>query len=233
MTSNVHPDRVEAAGTVEKFTVAVQIAVCADCALVLANGTDGWGLDDHGRELGEVHAARMRDTDASLGCLDGIAEGADRCPQQVEWLSAARCQLCGEDRFGARSSAVEFWVRPAAVETFLAGYVQCALWSSTDQLGEPLHPRYGPGDLCAAAWLEMRADCWDFLHANLDRLEDWVRAGRSITAAGVDFWLTRNRHGAGFWDRGMGELGARLTAAAHPYGSCDLYVGRDGVVHVS
>jgi hypothetical protein len=28
--------------------------------------------------------------------------------------------------------------------------------------------------------------------------------------AGIDFWLTRNRHGAGYWDRGLGITGDKL-----------------------
>lgn len=50
---------------------------------------------------------------------------------------------------------------------------------------------------------------------------------------GHDFWLTRNRHGAGFWDRGLGELGEKLTTWAHSYGSSDVYLGDDGKVHLS
>jgi len=34
---------------------------------------------------------------------------------------------------------------------------------------------------------------------------------------GHDLWLTRKRHGAGFWDRGMSELGDRLTKIAHTF----------------
>lgn len=49
--------------------------------------------------------------------------------------------------------------------------------------------------------------------------------------AGHDFWLTRNGHGAGFWDRGMGKLGDRLADAARAYGSVDLYVGDDKKIY--
>jgi len=49
-----------------------------------------------------------------------------------------------------------------------------------------------------------------------------------------DFWLTRNRHGAGFWDGDYPEeLGKKLTEASHAFGECDLYIGDDGKVHVS
>ena len=46
--------------------------------------------------------------------------------------------------------------------------------------------------------------------------------------AGYDFWLTRNGHGTGFWDRGLGNIGKRLAGRAAECGSADLYVGDDG-----
>ena len=47
--------------------------------------------------------------------------------------------------------------------------------------------------------------------------------GEDSSRAGHDFFLTRNRHGAGFWDRNLGQVGDRLTTAAHVYGECYLY----------
>ena len=38
-----------------------------------------------------------------------------------------------------------------------------------------------------------------------------------------DYWLTRNRHGAGFWDRGLGDLGDRLTELAHNDGEYHVW----------
>jgi hypothetical protein len=37
-------------------------------------------------------------------------------------------------------------------------------------------------------------------------------------AAGRDFWYTRCGHGVGFWDRGLGDLGDKLSAIAKTYG---------------
>ncbi|QAY17429.1 hypothetical protein SEA_IDYN_81 [Gordonia phage IDyn] len=49
---------------------------------------------------------------------------------------------------------------------------------------------------------------------------------------GHDLLLTRDQHGAGFWDRGLGDLGDYLTAVADGYGEHDeLYpdtVGPNG-----
>lgn len=60
-----------------------------------------------------------------------------------------------------------------------------------------------------------------------DAYEGSVRYNDEL--AGHDYWLTRNGHGAGFWDRGLGPVGDRLADACrhHPI---DLYV-HDGKVH--
>jgi hypothetical protein len=74
----------------------------------------------------------------------------------------------------------------------------------------------------------MRQDCADFVDGieSADLFAYLLEFDYS--QMGHDFWLTRNRHGAGFWDRGLGALGDRLTSAAHAYGEVDLYVGDDG-----
>lgn len=107
-------------------------------------------------------------------------------------------------------------------------YVECALWSSTTGDGTPMDDDFGPDDISTESLDEMRADLVDFIDANATDLE-----GMEPAQIGHDFWLTRNRHGAGFWDRGLGERGDRLTKAAHVYGACDLYVGDDGKVYAS
>jgi hypothetical protein len=114
------------------------------------------------------------------------------------------------------------------------GYLECALWSSTVE-DDPatgstvsMDDLYDSHDIASEAYEAMREDVTAFVDAEWDDV-------RKLDAqqVGHDFWLTRNRHGAGFWDRGLGELGDRLTAAAHVYGSSDLYVGDDGKVYVS
>jgi hypothetical protein len=50
--------------------------------------------------------------------------------------------------------------------------------------------------------------------------------------AGHDFILTANGHGAGFWDRGLGARGDRLTDNCKPYGEfdCEFALDEDGDV---
>ena len=113
----------------------------------------------------------------------------------------------------------------------LDAYVECALWSSHaigehgDYLGTMADEGISPEDLTTGTVDEMRADCADFYDANADDLADMTPE-----QAGHDFWLTRNGHGAGFWDRGLGELGERLSDAARVYGGVDLMPLADGTV---
>lgn len=112
-----------------------------------------------------------------------------------------------------------------------AAYIECALWSSpnwgadADQPVDESLEDYEPSD----AWLaESLAECQDFAEANMADL-----AAMTPEQAGHDFWLTRNGHGAGFWDRGLGELGKRLSDAAKVYGSVDLWLDADERVYAS
>jgi len=117
--------------------------------------------------------------------------------------------------------------RKRYLTTMVRQYAETALWSSHDY-GEELDANYGVSDIDRKTMREFEEDCAAFLDSNATDLVE-MDPGQ----AGHDFWLTRNGHGAGFWDRGLGELGTRLTKAAHVYGGVDLYVGDDGKVHGS
>lgn len=49
--------------------------------------------------------------------------------------------------------------------------------------------------------------------------------------AGRDFWLTRNGHGVGFWDRGLGDVGDRLSKSAKTFGEVYVEFGDDDKVY--
>lgn len=122
------------------------------------------------------------------------------------------------------------------LDDFTTAYIEAALWSSTDDKGEPLDKEYGFEDIASETVKAMVADCKDFQESNralIDACEYGFNGYSRDEMAGHDFWLTRNRHGAGFWDRGLGELGKKLTDLAHAYGSFDLYVGDDGKIYGS
>ena len=115
---------------------------------------------------------------------------------------------------------------------FFAAYMDCALWSTNDNStpdgGDSLDQNYSISDIAKEAKDHMREDCNVFMRNNRFNLMDM-----HPEQAGHDFWLTRNGHGAGFWDRGLGELGDRLTAAVHAFGEIDLYVGDDGLLYLA
>ena len=124
----------------------------------------------------------------------------------------------------------------AYVETAFGQYLETALWSSLDwtttgddgqYLPEPLDDRFGVEDVSDDLRSELLVDVVEFIGAYWDDLRD-LDAGQT----GHDFWLTHNGHGTGFWDRGLGEVGDRLTTACRPYGEVDLYVGDDGDLYV-
>lgn len=50
-----------------------------------------------------------------------------------------------------------------------------------------------------------------------DNYQTLVKAGVTAAHAGHDFILTANHHGAGFWDRGLGDAGDKLTEACKGY----------------
>ena len=93
------------------------------------------------------------------------------------------------------------------LSSFISGYMRCALWSSTDNDGECLDVNHGVHDISAETQLQMVRDCEAFYREN----KSLFPAGYSMNEAGHDFWLTRNGHGAGFWDRDLGEAGDILT----------------------
>lgn len=108
---------------------------------------------------------------------------------------------------------------PADLDAVTQAYLECAEWAGLlDDQREAFELAVAP------AWSEESikqaiADCRDFVAANKADLE---ASGLPDSSIGHDFYLTRNRHGAGFWDRGLGDVGQRLTDAAHVYGDATV-----------
>jgi hypothetical protein len=115
-----------------------------------------------------------------------------------------------------------------SIQAAIDAMIECALWSSTDDDGEPLDTAYDASDIDPGVIMALAMDLTGFIGANREDIE---AAEMDSEQVGHDFWLTRNGHGAGFWDRGLGAVGERLTAAAKVYGAFDLYVGDDGTIY--
>lgn len=119
------------------------------------------------------------------------------------------------------------------LDSFTQAYVTAALWSSTDDAGDPLDRNYSVSDIAPGTLEKMVADCARFQAENETPEYDNSQYSDS-ELAGHDFWLTRNRHGAGFWDGDISEeIGKRLTEASHAFGEFDLYIGDDNQIHGS
>ena len=103
----------------------------------------------------------------------------------------------------------------------------------------PADDNYGVCDISADLMDRIMEDCSAFQSDNDNLLADWYeKCGETEERAGHDFWLTREHHGAGYWDRwssntNEGRIGDELTKAAHAYGEMYLYVGDDGKIYGS
>lgn len=118
------------------------------------------------------------------------------------------------------------------LDTFTRAYIECALWlstdNSTDSGGEPLDKNYSASDLAPETLAKMVADCSKFQAETETLREDYPDEN-----AGHDFWLTRNGHGAGFWENDFGTEAncEALTKHCEAFGACDLYIGDDGLIY--
>jgi hypothetical protein len=113
------------------------------------------------------------------------------------------------------------------MDAFLKAYIVAALWSTNGDNDEPLDANHSETDLAPETLAQMKLDCEKFQKENAEDL-----ACRPADDGGHDFWLTRNHHGAGFWDGDWPkEIGERLTAASAKYGEFCLYIGDDKKIY--
>ncbi len=107
-------------------------------------------------------------------------------------------------------------------ETYVAemadAYLASALWTDAPD---------GQYDLTPEALKHALETCEAFHHSNKDDLDEWD-AGQ----AGHDLWLTRNCHGTGFWDRGKGEAGNRLSVSAEKLGLAHVIPTDNNTLHI-
>ena len=120
------------------------------------------------------------------------------------------------------------------LELLITGYIQAIYFTDSGDADDgkfPLGAALAPESLA-----KIREDCQSFLEQAGDLIiGKCTRSGGWFTdleCAGHDFWLTRNGHGAGFWDGDWPETGERLTELAKAFGSSDTYAGDDGMVYL-
>ncbi len=131
----------------------------------------------------------------------------------------------------------------------LRQYLETALWAETDNTddsgGDPLDKNYGVEDFTEEAVDEADEE----LQVFLQRVDEAVQVeedheeetqtfeDRDFEAGDLahDFWLTRNGHGTGFWDKPE-MYGARLartfSGIAKSFGEKHVYVNDDGTLGI-
>ena len=123
------------------------------------------------------------------------------------------------------------------LDEFTRAYAECALWASTEgENGEtPLDKNHSINDITPYTISKMARDCKLFqltaawlIHGDKYKPNEWSNDARG----GHDFWLTRNGHGTGFWDREWvdGSDGKELMAVCKVFGECNLIVNDDGQI---
>jgi hypothetical protein len=119
-----------------------------------------------------------------------------------------------------------------SLATFTAAYIECLLWSEIDYDADENGTGNFEGrerDLTKVALKEIDRDCISFY---AQYLEICPEALQDDDQAGHDFCLSRNKHGAGFWDGDWGTIGDELHAATKAYGIQGLTAGGDGRLYI-
>lgn len=110
---------------------------------------------------------------------------------------------------------------------------ECGAVGTVHEHSEPCG-HLGLHDIAAETITKAQEDCAAFVaefRVHLD-MATTEQPHCDDASHGHDFWLTRNGHGAGFWDRGYSAgLSKVLTKGAKQHGECYWYVGDDGNVY--
>jgi len=128
------------------------------------------------------------------------------------------------------------------IQDFLDGHAECAIWLAydADDSGELKSYDWGSGAadgavrdclpwLTDSARMDLDRDAREFYRDHLNMLHD---TGADMGQLGHDFWLSREGHGTGFWDRGYPN-GDELHRGAQAYGSGPMLYVDDGSERIS
>lgn len=197
---------------------------------------------------------RMRALHTSISHGDGIDFSAhfgipdpEIVDQKKRWQRIRR-------RLGEDEDDIKDWImsqEPPSDEDFdmfFDSYLETALWSSHGGV-DPEHPDGNPkyeslehfteDDFDPDSLAELRDNAREFF----ERTKQYYDTNIRLVRAAHDFWLTRNGHGAGFWDgdwefeyepEGIADLGEHLTELSKEFGEVDLEVAvrEDGTEYV-
>ena len=125
---------------------------------------------------------------------------------------------------------------------FEKGYIIAALWTMDDDAPSGEYSTSGRLEelfplIAQDALKQIIVDCNKF--TNDREIQILLAQAGNDSQNGHDFFLTRNGHGCGFWDRGYDKeaegstlsVGDLLTEKCHAFGEADLYEGDDGKLY--
>lgn len=122
------------------------------------------------------------------------------------------------------------------IEEATQSFLYALLWLGLGDNEESLDEHFNPSDFAPEAVEQARKDVVLFLNTAYAKIGpdafDGLEGDGEYSQAeriGHDFALTRNRCGAGFWDRGIPH-GDALTALCVAFGEVSAYVGDSGKV---
>lgn len=129
-------------------------------------------------------------------------------------------------------------IRDPRLSLFTRGYLDCLGWLGAigpDDRADVDADHFDPDVLDDQDFNRCVDECAQFYQHARSQLEqvckplsdyDWEKAGH-------DFCLTRNGHGAGFWDRGREKVWTELTDMSKTYGEMCGLIGDDGSIFLS
>ena len=121
------------------------------------------------------------------------------------------------------------------LNAFVMGYLEALYFAetATNSDGEEVDNLAGV-EMTESAREECRQECAQFMDLAPLWLKSAMLAGIDYdhTQAGRDFWFSRQGHGVGFWDRGLGVIGDQLHKVAEQFGEKHIYINENGLIEV-
>lgn len=125
------------------------------------------------------------------------------------------------------------------IDTATRSYLETQLWTGTVLADNENDDQYPIGevwdydDIPADYIAHVREDIAAFYESYTSLVDEYVSRMdfpyNGETMFGHDYYLTREHHAVGFWDRGLGEVGYKLTDAAHDVGEAAYaFISDDG-----
>ena len=134
----------------------------------------------------------------------------------------------------------EFTSTKLNIKKIMDNYLECAIWTEEERLKEENTEGYEGEikDLIPEADLNIHNFSDNSKIKAYEDIKLFLKyAGNAVDGIdeeqlGHDIWLSRNGHGAGFFDRGYDdEIEKKLMDSAHKIGGKYVYLGDDGLLY--